>query len=93
MKSNHPRKQHKYQRILVRGGKSVNTYLWRCMHPGCRHYLTEQFIIGAICECWRCEKDFVIDKKTALKKPHCRECTRRKNIVESEPIEIPESPI
>jgi hypothetical protein len=88
------RGSHKYLRLNVRGRHSVNKHIFRCAKPGCSHYLTEQFIVGAVAECWRCERDFVIDRKTALKKPHCRECTR--GVVEKVPgtnIVIPESPI
>lgn len=92
-KNAHPGRPHKYLRIHVRGQGSVNKFRWRCIKPGCSHYLLEDFIIGATCECWRCQKEFTIDQKTKLMKPHCRECTRKKEeeFVESQPIE--ESPI
>lgn len=83
----HPTSAHKYMRVKTAAG----TIIWRCMKPGCSHYLRNIFIVGAVSECWRCDSEFVIDKTTALKKPHCRDCTRRKDPVELPPIE--ESPI
>lgn len=87
----HPTKAHKYQRFLVKGAKSVSEAIYRCMHPGCPHYLTDRFIKGAIAECWRCGSEFVITKE--YKKPHCDKCTRKKVIEIEEETPIPESPI
>jgi len=90
----HPTKAHKYLRVTVKGRTSVNKYKFRCVHPGCQHYLTNEFIVGAIAECWRCGDEFVIDKVLALKKPHCRPCTKRKDLdVEESRPPIPESPL
>lgn len=85
---------HKYLRVAVKGRQSVGKALYRCVRPGCTHYLREEFIVGQRCICWRCEEEFVIEQKQKkLKKLHCRSCTRRKNLVEGESVEIQESPI
>ena len=89
----HPDKPHKYLRIKVKGRTSISTYRWRCVLPGCHHYLLEDFIVGAVCICWRCGDDFVIDKVTKLLKPHCRKCTRRRDEEEEQLPAIEESPI
>lgn len=91
----HPTQPHKYLRITVKGKHSVSNFRWRCVKPNCHHYLLEDFIVGATAECWRCGIDFVIDEKMKLKKPHCRDCTRRKQDekTNSSSAGIEESPI
>ena len=92
--SAHPTQPHKYLRIRVKGKSSVSTFRWRCVNPGCHHYLLEDFIVGAVSECWRCGNSFTIDEKTKLMKPHCRNCTKRRDGMDEEPQhEIKESPI
>jgi len=65
---------HRYTRIKL--GK--NDYIvFRCVRPGCSHYIRQELVVGKIAQCWRCEGDFVMNQKTAmLKKPHCHKCTK-----------------
>jgi hypothetical protein len=65
---------HRYQRFrLKQSGKVV----YRCMIPGCTHYLFEEFALGQKSICNRCDKEFVMTRAAMdLKKPHCLECTR-----------------
>jgi hypothetical protein len=67
---------HKYKRI-----EEKTRAIYKCVLPGCTHYLPESHIEGAISICWRqktgCEKIVVMDKLTiGLVKPHCEPCTR-----------------
>ncbi len=69
---------HRYRRIKSSG-------IFRCMLPGCRHYLTKEFAEGAISSCYRCGNDFILNKRNmALETPHCNSCTTRRNIKESD---------
>lgn len=68
---------HKYMRIIL-GRKSRNYRIYRCVLPGCAHYVNAELIGGMDCICWRCDKEFTIPRRKPLKKPHCMQCTERK---------------
>lgn len=66
---------HKYKRIAWRSP------IYKCVLPGCSHYLPEAHIEGAVSICWRgkkgCDGTVVMSSKTiGLVKPHCAPCTR-----------------
>lgn len=67
---------HKYYRVELKSGAIV----YRCGVPNCRHYLTEEFVIGQVSKCWRCPDGTVVVKRNnkgkLLHKPHCEDCTR-----------------
>ncbi len=66
---------HKYQRTTL-GRRKYPIY--RCMTPGCTHYVDATLILNRICECWRCGKAMVIGKYAArLAKPHCDDCIKK----------------
>jgi hypothetical protein len=91
--SKHPRRAHKYLRIRS-GPRAANEFKFRCVLPDCHHYVTEEFIVGKMSECWRCSEEFLIDQKAAmLKKPHCSKCTRRRDVADDVREPLPESPI
>jgi hypothetical protein len=82
---------HKYMRILVGGTKIVKrdgkryiektggTPIYKCMIPGCGHYLTREMVLGRLSICWKCGGQMVMSAySVTLKKPHHRECTRSK---------------
>lgn len=65
---------HKYLKDKF---KQSGTVIFKCVLPGCQHYLNDRFIIGKISLCWRCNQPFLIDKQLKeLKKPHCHDCTK-----------------
>ena len=73
-----PRKKpdhlHKYQRTIL--GRR-NWLIYRCMVPGCTHYIDADLILNRLCECWRCGNAMAINKRAALlAKPHCDDCVR-----------------
>lgn len=62
---------HKYQREKL--GKLV---IYRCMVPGCSHYVHKNLAVNRISICWYCDTPFVMTKKSVkLKKPHCQNCS------------------
>jgi hypothetical protein len=85
---------HKYLRVPIKGRDSVGRHLYRCVRAGCTHYIREEFIVGQKCICWRCDDEFIIEQKQKkLKKLHCRNCTKRRNIVDAPVPNIQESPL
>ena len=61
---------HKYQREIL--GTLI---IYRCMVPGCPHYVHKKLATGRISTCWYCDESFVMTKKSVnLKKPHCLNC-------------------
>jgi hypothetical protein len=64
---------HKYERKKYGNN---GCFIYKCMIPGCTHFVYESLIINRRSLCWRCDKEFVITK--LLKKPHCDDCTRGK---------------
>ena len=67
---------HKYRRSTL-GMKKWKIY--KCVLPGCTHYIDASLIQNRISICWRCEEPFVIDKRLSeLAKPHCHKCTEKK---------------
>jgi len=66
---------HKYQRVRNKGVHGEWT-IYRCMKPGCNHFLpTPGLLEGKVSECWICKDDFIIDKKSMHQaRPVCREC-------------------
>lgn len=54
--------------------------IYRCIIPGCRHFIGEALILGQVSVCNRCDEEFVISKKMIsprrVKKPHCDNCSR-----------------
>lgn len=65
-------KVHKYKR--VEWGKN-KTIVFRCMLPGCSHYVHEEFVRGRMSLCWKCGNPFVMnpDKERRVK-PKCDAC-------------------
>lgn len=74
---------HKYMRIKL-GRKGFQVY--KCMKPGCSHYIRAELVLGQYNECWRCSEVMTMNQWSAqFKKPHCRGCTRdykRKKLVQ-----------
>lgn len=62
-----------------------NYIVYRCMKPGCNHFIIPSLIIGKVAECWRCSLDFIINRKSLknIRDLHCDDCTVKR----SKPIE------
>lgn len=72
---------HKYQRIQWRSrqAKGEPYVIFKCMLPGCTHYVPRDLVVGNETICWRCGKIFQMAyTHTYLKKPHCIACTKGK---------------
>jgi len=69
---------HKYRKDVL--GKDYEIY--RCVLPGCNHYISSQLIRGKFSICWRCGEPFVIKIKHA--KPHCDDCVAKKKPIVTE---------
>lgn len=66
---------HKYLRVRL-GPNGYTVY--KCVLPGCSHYIRRELVEGNMTLCWRCGKEVPMNKKMAtLKKPHCFGCTRQ----------------
>lgn len=80
--------EHAHKYVRVRLGKK-DYIVFRCVRPGCAHYIRQELVIGKIAQCWRCGDEFVMNQKTAmLKKPHCTKCTNSPGKVKAEPISM-----
>lgn len=70
---------HKYQR--VRWGKN-KTIIFKCMRPGCTHYLHPEMMKGQDSICWSCGDIFMMNPdKLRRKKPKCDKCQSGKKAV------------
>lgn len=70
---------HKYKKVVL--GKNYTVY--KCVLPGCDHYISVALALGKIAECWRCGSPFtitadIIRKGRVVAKPHCKPCTKSK---------------
>ena len=75
-KSNHI---HKYKKIKL--GKDRSYLVYKCIKPGCSHYIPLVQALNAICECSKCGNLMVIGKAQlygsggrAMTNPHCVDC-------------------
>ena len=75
---------HKYKRFNI--GASGKEYLvFRCMMPGCTHYVPVEQALGRPCVCNRCNEPMILNKESVkLSKPHCANCVER--IIAGEPV-------
>lgn len=75
---------HKYKKILLGHRYTV----FRCMQPGCTHYLHHSLIVGKFSVCWRCSGVFVISgKHKKLTKMHCDNCTKKTKEIDNDSID------
>ena len=68
-----PKHIHKYVRKKF-GSKGFIIY--RCILPGCTHFISADLIIGRESICNKCDKPFIITINLALARPHCIDCTK-----------------
>lgn len=69
-------KIHKYNRKRFPN----KTVYYKCVLPGCTHYLFEDLIWNKIMICNQCGDDFILTKrKQNQAKPKCLSCTGRKD--------------
>jgi hypothetical protein len=72
---------HKYRRIQWRSRqvKGEPYTIFKCMLPGCTHYVPRDLVVGNESLCWVCGKTFQMTyASTYLAKPHCPNCIKGK---------------
>lgn len=70
---------HKYKRMNLGNGYLV----YKCIEPGCSHYIRTDLAFNALCACNRCGNAMVMTKKAmTLARPHCEDCTKTKEKVD-----------
>ncbi len=68
---------HKYVRIKM--GKFKKPW-FKCSIAGCSHHIRPELAIGRMSICNRCGEEMVLTKlNMQLAKPHCDDCTVRKD--------------
>lgn len=75
---------HKYKKVNL--GQNGKEYLiYRCMKPGCSHYIPVAMSEGKLCECDRCHEPMIITKIVMqgsggkpMARPHCPNCVKTK---------------
>jgi hypothetical protein len=79
-----PNHIHKYRKVNL-GGNGKKYLVYRCMKPGCSHYIPCMMAEGKLAECYRCHMPFVITRPMLyhsggepMAKLHCNNCTKRK---------------
>ena len=70
---------HMYKRV-VWGKKDKPSIIYKCIIPGCTHYMHRAIVEGSICLCNRCKRKEVVITKAIISrnivKIHCPACTR-----------------
>jgi len=62
---------HKYKKVTM--GK--NFVVYKCVLPGCTHYVRSELAVGRFSLCWMCEGQFVMTEISATRlKPKCQSC-------------------
>jgi hypothetical protein len=71
-----PQHLHKYERVRL--GAKGSYVVFRCILPGCPHYIRKELAAGKACLCNRCNSPMVLDSRAmSLQKPHCNACVKR----------------
>ena len=74
-KNNHV---HRYERADI--GVDKKYIVYRCNLPDCGHYLTPAMVKGKKSICNRCGEEMTMDALAlSLAKPHCQDCTVKKD--------------
>lgn len=83
---------HKYKQVIL-GGKKIErgadgkkrivrqggTPVYKCMIPGCTHYISRDLVQGRYSICWVCDKQMVMTSQSVtMVRPRHFECMKRK---------------
>lgn len=75
---------HQYKKVELE-----NSTVYRCMKPGCSHYVRKPFITNRIAECPYCGQNYIITNELAkLTTLHCAACTKSKKVKPDEVVEF-----
>jgi hypothetical protein len=68
---------HLYRRVKWGDNKRI---IFRCIKPGCKHYLYPEFLLGREAECPVCHEEYILTARDKfLRNPHCPECHTRRD--------------
>lgn len=66
---------HKYKRVTTDKDKEI----YKCVLPGCPHYISPDLVLGRFSECWECKMTFIMNEKSITRlKPKCNTCITRR---------------
>jgi len=66
---------HKYMRVICNKDKDYTVY--KCMIPGCTHWLRKELILGRESVCWNCGASmYLTSRDLTMKKPRHYNCRR-----------------
>jgi len=66
---------HKYLRVI--NNKPPGYVVYKCIIPGCTHWLRRELLIGREAICWRCGTSMFLTKPDLdMKKPRHYDCRR-----------------
>jgi len=73
---------HKYIRVPLNKKRKIDgARVFKCITPGCTHFMAENLVEGRPSLCWVCDELFTMTKKAMkLKKPHCDKCYSRTDL-------------
>lgn len=61
---------HFYRRVKM--GKNKDYIVYKCIKPGCPHYVPRELAVGRPSLCWSCNKEFIMTSKNLQQaKPTC----------------------
>lgn len=61
---------HQYRRVRL--GKEKDYIVYRCIKPGCPHYIPKEMLPGKTSVCWKCGKEFIVQTSNLQQaKPTC----------------------
>jgi hypothetical protein len=64
---------HRYEKTKL--GKKKDYIIFRCVLPGCSHFVLPETLKGRECECFICHKTFILGPLSKLTtRPHCSDC-------------------
>lgn len=67
---------HKLRRKTYKNGESI----FFCVGADCKYKVNVDLSLGKRTECWRCGESFIINEYSIrLAKPHCMDCTKKKD--------------
>lgn len=76
--------KHNHQYMRVKINKAT---VYRCMLPGCTHYIPKALLLNRIANCPYCGNDYLITRELARRERlHCSSCTVTKKVKAEEVV-------
>lgn len=84
---------HRYKKFDIGAFGKPPYFVYKCIKPGCSHYIPIALAEGRLCECNRCGELMVIGKQvmsqssgSPMTLPHCADCTKKRKVVNVDTI-------